>query len=379
MRRLHLHVFVDAFGWELASDRPWFLPELSVRQPVETVLGYSSACLPAILSGLRPDENDQWSFWRFVPERGPFATDPVVKSLAHLPKLAQRAAPIRRRLSKHLAERQGITGYFELYEVPLERLEHLAWNETRDLFGDAPLGRGRTAFEELRARGVALHVSNWRLPEARRFDEAEQAIATGEPEVVFVYAANLDGALHRHGKKAEVVDAALREYQRRIRRLTSLARARYDEVEVQVFSDHGMAEVTRRVDVGETLRPLQLRWGVDAAWVFDSTMARFWWLRPGVESRVRAALHDGSDGRWLGPDEERRFGVHWPDGRFGDAFYLLEPGRLLLPSDLGRSAVRGMHGYRPDHDDGWATLLTNRSTTSVRSLTDLHATLLEAA
>jgi hypothetical protein len=379
MRRLHLHVFVDACGWDLVGDRPWFLPELATRQPVETVLGYSSACLPAILSGLRPDQNDQWSFWRYVPVRGPFADDPVVRSLARLPSLAQRAAPLRRRLSRYLADRQSLTGYFELYDVPLPRLEHLAWNETRDLFGDAPLGRGWTAFEELRARGVALHVSNWRLPEPRRFDEAEAAIASGEPDVVFVYAADLDGLLHRHGKQREVVDAALRGYQQRIRRLLALGRARYDDVVVQVFSDHGMTEVTHRVDVGARLRPLSLRWGVDAAWVFDSTMARFWWLRPGVESRVRAALSDGSDGRWLSTEDERRFGVHWPDGRFGDAFFLLEPGRLLLPSDLGRRPVRGMHGYRPDHDDGWATLLSNRPTSSVHALTDLHRTLVEAA
>ena len=72
MRKLALTVFVDACGWDVVSPRPWLLPELSHRQPVESVFGYSSACLPAILSGRLPNECDHWSSWRWEPEGSPF-------------------------------------------------------------------------------------------------------------------------------------------------------------------------------------------------------------------------------------------------------------------------------------------------------------------
>ena len=48
---LPLFVFVDACGWEIIKDRPFartFAPE---RRQLRSVFGYSSACIPSILSG----------------------------------------------------------------------------------------------------------------------------------------------------------------------------------------------------------------------------------------------------------------------------------------------------------------------------------------
>ena len=37
-------------------------------------------------------------------------------------------------------------------------------------------------------------------------------------------------------------------------------------------------------------------------------------------------------------------------------FFLLDPGVLLCPSDMGAQPLRGMHGYAPDHADSTALI-----------------------
>ncbi|HJK92946.1 MAG TPA: alkaline phosphatase family protein [Polyangiaceae bacterium LLY-WYZ-15_(1-7)] len=377
MRKLALTVFVDACGWDVVSPRPWLLPELSHRQPVESVFGYSSACLPAILSGRLPNECDHWSSWRWDPEGSPFRD---ARWLQRLPALAARLPPLRRRIAERLARERGWDGYFALHDMPLARLPQLDWTEKRSYFQPGGLNRGRTLFDRLAADAVPHHVSDWRAPEAARFAAAEAAIRRGGIDVAFVYAADLDGLMHREGRAEGPVDALLRTTQARLRALATTAWGIYDEVRLRVVSDHGMAEVQRPIDIRPRIGRTGLRWGVDYASVLDSTMARFWFLKPGAEARLRAALPDGPDGRWLDPAQAKAWGVHWADGRFGDAVWTLEPGRLLVPSDLGRAALRGMHGYRPEHADSLAALLSNEAPARpVRRLTDLFHVLVDDA
>ena len=61
MAKLALAMFVDACGWEVLQDRSWFLDELTHRQSVGSLFGYSSACVPAILTGQLPNRSDHWS------------------------------------------------------------------------------------------------------------------------------------------------------------------------------------------------------------------------------------------------------------------------------------------------------------------------------
>lgn len=370
-RRLALNVFVDACGWDVVAPRPWFLPELHHRQSVESIFGYSSACVPAILGGRRPDENDHFCFLRWDPDRSPFRD--ASKWLARLPRPISDRARVRRWLSARLARELGIDGYFSLYDLPLDRLKEFDWTERRDLFAPGGLNRGRSIFDSLLARRIPYHVSDWRIPEAHRFGRAAEVIDRGEVEFVFVYSADLDGLLHRHGHAPEIVDRKLRELMQRVRALTRIARRRYDEVDVTLFSDHGMAEVAEVRNLRSEIDALGLSWGRDYAAIYDSTMARFWFLSGRAEERIRNALVDDRRGRWLSEARQRALGVHWADARYGHAFYSLEPGQLLSPSHLGRGRLAGMHGYRLDHEDSFATLLSSRTPrVRVESLTDLH-------
>ena len=176
------------------------------------------------------------------------------------------------------------------------------------------------------------------------------------------------------------MDEKLRWYERQVRDLLDAASRRYGEVRFTLVSDHGMATIHTVVDLMPRLEALGLRFGTDFAGVYDSTMLRFWFLRPGAEERIRGALPDDGHGAWVPEEKLRAWGTWWPDGKFGHAIYALEPGVLLNPSHMGRVAPAGMHGYRPDHPDSDATLLANFTPESpAGNITDFYRVMREMA
>ena len=132
------------------------------------------------------------------------------------------------------------------------------------------------------------------------------------------------------------------------------------EAWLYLCSDHGMVEVTASVDVMGRLQRLPWRQGRDYLAFFDSTMARFWWRTPAARDAVLAELGREPRGSWLSLAELANQGADFPDHRYGDDVFLLEPGALLVPSYMGRTPVAAMHGYDPSHPDMAGVLAANR-------------------
>ncbi len=375
--RLAIAMFVDACGHGVVGPRPWFLDELTHRQRVTSLFGYSSACVPAILTGRLPNENDHWSSFFYAPKASPFRT---LRPLRVLPSAIFDRGRVRSWLSKGLARAYGFTGYFQIYNVPFDVLPLFDYAEKKDIFKPGGINRGTSIFDDLARAGQPHHVSDWRRNEDENLASLEAAVRAREPSFAFLYTASLDALMHDQTKESDAVNAKLRWYATRVRAILELARERYDEVRFALFSDHGMASVKRVVDLVPRVDATGLAFGEDYAAVYDSTMMRFWFLRPGSEERIREALPDTEHGRWVTEAEHRAFGTYWEDGRFGDAVYSLEAGTLLNPSHMGNVPLAGMHGYRPDHPDSDSALLASFTPeTKVERITDLYTLMREMA
>jgi hypothetical protein len=102
-------------------------------------------------------------------------------------------------------------------------------------------------------------------------------------------------------------------------------------------------------------------------------MARFWWRGSSARDQVRAALAADLAGRWLDDGELEREGCRFAGHEYGDDVFLLDPGRLMVPSFMGSRPVRAMHGYSPSHPDMAALLWSNRPLPAeVRHLVDVR-------
>ncbi|NOZ01469.1 MAG: hypothetical protein GXP54_06215 [Deltaproteobacteria bacterium] len=368
--RVVLAVFIDAFGWRILRSHGFLEDVLTRKAPLGTMLGYSSTCDPTILTGALPRDHQHFSFYYYDPDNSPFR---AWRFLSFLPRFATDRGRVRHWMSRAVARVHGFTGYFELYNVPFDVLPLMDYSEKRDIYQPGGIiGRIPTVFDYFREKEIPFFLSDWRVPEIDNIQGAGRALENGTVRFAYLFLGGLDGVLHEKGTRADEVGRKIAWYEKQIRTLLKTARARYDDVRVHVFSDHGMADVTGLCDLMSRIEGLGLRYGRDYAAVYDSTMARFWFLREGARERISGVLEDESCGRMLTDEELVGYGCDFPGSRYGEMFFLAHPGTIICPSYMGLRPIAGMHGYDPDHEDSIASYSTNTADCEPpRDLTDL--------
>lgn len=347
MKELSLFVFIDAFGWELLKDHPEFLDDITPhRKRLKSVLGYSSTCDPTIITGLMPQDHGHFSFFYFNPKDSPFG---VCRVLRFLPRSITRRGRVRRIMSRIIKRFYGYTGYFQIYNMPFEYLHLFDYSEKRDLYQAGGINSGApTVFDYLRENSIPFHLSDWRAGEETNIASLHEAIKHGEIRFAYLYMAAMDATLHDDGGTSPRVSEKIRWYDHQLRELIASARELYNKVTIHVFSDHGMTPTIDTCDLMAAVESLGLVFGRDYAAVYDSTMARFWFLGEGAKERILAKLKEEQRGRILHPEDLEKYKCRFPGNKYGEVFFLLNPGVLLCPSFMGEKALAGMHGYDPE-------------------------------
>lgn len=353
-------VLVDALGWDRAGAHDFLGKELPHRKPLDTILGFSSGAIPALLSGTWPSENGHWVMFHRSPATSPFG---AARLLAWAPARVRKSWRVRQWVKRRAA--RAVRGYFSLYEVPWTDLPALDVCERANLFAPGGLGRIGTIFDDLAERRLVTRVWDWRTDEAAN-ERAFVAAATqaarpggGAPDVLFFYTPAMDEVMHAHGVMSPAADARLAQIERAVSAALAAARSAGREAWCYLTSDHGMTDVTFHVDVMAAVRETGLRPGFDYDVFYDSTLARFWFRSPEAEPRIEAALAP-LKGRFLTREDEQRFGILFADRRYGDRIFLVDEGGLIVPSYMGSLPVKAMHGYDPAVPSSRAILLANR-------------------
>jgi hypothetical protein len=140
-----------------------------------------------------------------------------------------------------------------------------------------------------------------------------------------------------------------------------------------------MTPIRETRDLINEVNRLQLRVPIDFLPVYDSTMARFWFSSEPVGARLRDLLGGLRYGRVLAQGEIEALGLSFPDDRYGQLIFVMEPGVLICPSDMGRIPFRGMHGFHPGEDPHAAAvyLANDPAAHPIRHITDVLPELLD--
>ncbi len=355
-RRTHVFVLIDALGWRLLEERD-FLPEyLPYREPLRTVLGFSSAAIPTILTGEPPRRHGHWSLFYYDPRRSPFRWLRLFGALPR-PVLDHR---ITRRLITELGRR--VLGMGPLFEccVSPALLPKLDWVEKRDIYACHGITGAPSIFDSLAAAGIEHRVYTYKKwSDAQILDRACRDIQAGAGSVYFLYLCEMDHFLHLHRAETPKWQERLKWYESRLREVFQAARRVDPSATLAVFSDHGMAPVHAHHDLIREVEAAGLRQPSDYLAVYDSTMARFWFFSETARRRILEQLERSTCGRLLPVEELSRLGVFFEDGRYGQAVFLLHPGWMLTRSDFNgpRWNPKGMHGYHPDDPDSYGVFL----------------------
>jgi Type I phosphodiesterase / nucleotide pyrophosphatase len=347
MSGLNLFVLIDALGWELIRERPFLNEFLPHRQPLRSLLGFSSGIIPSILTGLTPAESGMWNLVYYDPVNSPFRW---MKSLGPLPSLFDNR--IGRRLLTEAGRRMlGMGGNFDV-SVPPETLPWFHWSESRNIYARGGIPGHRSIFDELHERGIAhrIYSHNDRLTDTQILAQAERNIADGEGEFYFLYLSELDMFLHTHRKQPELIEAKLAWYEESLGRVFRVAKQRDSHAGMRIFSDHGMAPVDHHCDVASVVAGCGFQSPRDYLAVYDSTMARFWFFSEQARSEIRARLGQLEYARLLPEVELRKLGVYFEDHRYGEEVLLLQPGCIIAEGGFNGRGWKptGMHGYHPD-------------------------------
>lgn len=361
--------FIDALGWEVLKGRQFMEEELPHRQKVRSVFGYSSACIPTILSGRLPRDHNHWSFYYYDSSDSPFKK---FKWLRFFP--GQGRGRVRSKLSSWVKKWLSWDGYFQFYNMPFKHIDLFNYCEQNDIFAAGGLNRGKNITDYLEEAHVPYHMSNWRNDEQTNLLDLKNEIEKGDIKFAFLYMASMDGLLHQVGKHHQSVDTKLAWYENQLKDLIDTASRHYDNVRLFVCSDHGMATVEKTINIMPTIESLGWEYGKDYVAAYDSTMARFWFFSKIARKSILAALSYIPEGRVLTRNELIQLGCDFDGDRFGESIFLVDPGIIICPSHMGTRPIKGMHGYHPEHRDSDAVLLSNEPPpVSVSSLTDLCA------
>jgi predicted AlkP superfamily pyrophosphatase or phosphodiesterase len=222
------------------------------------------------------------------------------------------------------------------------------------------MNAGSNIFDFLVENDVPYFVTDPAQSEETNRDALIADLEKERIDFAFQYWAGLDGLLHRVGNDSPEVPAKLRVYEQWIGQVMATARRHYREIALYIFSDHGMANCDEHLDLRTTIDALGLKMGVDYAVVYDSTMARFWFLRDGVREQIAAALERVPQGRIIPDSELDQMHALFPDRAFGELIFLMREGVLIVPSHMGERPIRAMHGYHPTDPQSYATLMTNQ-------------------
>ncbi|HOB33748.1 MAG TPA: alkaline phosphatase family protein, partial [Verrucomicrobiota bacterium] len=341
------------------------------RRRLRSVFGYSSACVPSILSGRWPDEHWNWCYFVYDPKNSPFQS---LRPLRRLPRAITSRRIFRRWLSKFVKAQLSFRGYFDLYNIPFEHIALYDFSEKKSPLQPGGMNRGDNIFDFLESRGIPYHVSAPERSEEANLSALLREIELERIDFAFLYWPALDGLLHRVGNQSPEVAAKLRVYERRLNALVAAARRHYAEVRLYVFSDHGMANCDELLDLRPAIDRLPWRLGKHYAAVYDSTMARFWFFDERAKKDITAALSEVPQGRILSEAELKELRAWFPNSYFGELIFLVKEGVLIVPSHMGERLIRGMHGYHPDDPHSFAALCTNQESVpdDITAIPDLY-------
>ena len=161
-----------------------------------------------------------------------------------------------------------------------------------------------------------------------RFDfSVKKPLYSGLP-IKFTHILDLDEAGHRYGTKSKEMIEKIKQIDMRVSKMD------FDII----FSDHGMADVTKIISVPVTKNCF-----------IDSDMARYWGSDDELEE-VKKKL----------PMKHGKI-IDWPDKSYGELIFMVNTGVLILPNFWqGREKVKAMHGYDGKHKEMKAIYILNK-------------------
>jgi len=390
-------VLVDAFRYDYLSRRQTpFLYSTSKNgfyAPLKTILGYSDAIDATIFTGVNPEDHGYWIMHKYSPETSPFR---IFKPLAFIDYFPSNfiVRGVKFMLSaticKIIAKAHGYS-QLSTHNIPFSVISFFDWTSKKSLLGSRPFSDFPTIFDILREKGIKYsYIDAAKLSLRTRFsssvrvrEKLAKVLSQIEPDtqLTFIYLHHLDHFAHRYGITSSRFQAELQHMDRTIELAVNELKQKFgEELSVMIFSDHGMADTNKFVDLRKFTR--DKGFGKDYLLFLDSTMIHVWYLNQKKKEEIRGRIEDLGYGAFLSEVERKELGLSFENRDYGDDIYLLTTGYSIFPNFMSWLKPYAMHAYHPDDGTQLGIALLQSSGLKIQrnepiQLVDLAPTMLD--
>jgi len=367
---IHLFFLIDALGWEYIKNRGFLKDILPYQSSLKTILGFSSAAIPSILTGKYPSEHGRWNLFYYSPESSPFKW---TKILHLLPESILNTRSVRKGINVISKRLSGYKGYFSSYGVPAKLLPYFDICEKNNIYEPSSFPNVDNIFDVFIKHGISYKTYTYHYyTDEQALCEVLKEVSNNPKPTYFVYLSEFDAFLHSFCKNPDMVEEKLDWYEKRLTEILVAAEKPSRSVRSFVFSDHGMTPTRSTYNLLELLQRMRARVPDDFIYTLDSTMARFWFFNEWSKKEVTDLLSGQKFGCVLKDEDLTTHGIKFSDNRYGDLIFLMNPGELIFPSFMGKVPFEGMHGFHPVDAYSYGSFVTNCTDIAIPTkITDL--------
>jgi len=371
-------IFVDALRNDfITSEKMPFLSSLVEKyglNEVETILGYSDAIESSIFTGTYPDKHGYWMKYWYDPENSPFKDDifKILKVIDKIPNPKIRSGInylLHYTLYEWYSKRKG---YSELStgNIPYNLIKKFDYTRKKSLI-DKNVFEIKTLFDILRKNGMDFFYNrSIRKKNLQRFDNVNLGI---------IYLSDIDFSAHQYGIYDEKFIKYLRRTDEKIEKIYNFVSKNYSNVDICIFSDHGMAEVNDILNFDALFDEK----GFEDRFLFvlDGTMLRFWYFDEEIKEYIRQSFSKRDYGHFLAEKEKKELRIDFNHKRYGDDIFLLNQGHAIYPNFLSWDKPEAMHAYHPRNEEQNGIFLINKEMNNKKKMMkiiDIMPTILDS-
>jgi len=338
-----LVIFIDALSFRsalgvLKTLKPETIEKICLLKPFP---GYSSNIHRIIFEGLFPDDLGYFTDWNFSgwenKQNGTFLDSTISYLLDGNPYIGTFFRAAIRKFGANISN------------LPLSE-RHLFVNSGKYMFDF-------NNFKEMTVFGKKFIV----LKDGANFDAFNYCRnILQQARNIMIVVDKLDNLGHKYGVSSKAYNYFVRRYLEKALELISLLLNLDADSKYLIISDHGMADVCRRVNMPKLLMRKYGLPGKEYCFFCDSVYLRLWARSDKLETSLYREMQERDDMIYL--SDELRQSYRITNNQFGSLIYVAKKGIIMQPNHFSswiRSVPKGMHGYIDKDYDTCGIVMSN--------------------
>ncbi|BDU51133.1 alkaline phosphatase family protein [Haliovirga abyssi] len=369
-----LIIMIDAVRPDyISKEYTPFLYELKEKNTflkLHTLLGYSSGIHPSIYTGCYQDKTGKFVVFYKDEENSIFKwtkflklipTDFLRKYAIAFMKVPYYYTP--KKYKKFLPKFFRETVIKVPPSIPLDILPYFNMgnkgNKLKTLYDY--LDENSVSYESYATTKNTYFENVTSLEELKISDKTVDSFYIYEP----------DGYGHKYGANSKEIKELMSKIDKKVKSLYKEALEKFKDVNLFIFSDHGMYNVEKFVDIQTPLKKAGLEQPRDFIAFFDTTFARFWTKDNGVKDKIIEVLNNTEGVRYLNDTLLDKYKINFKEKeKFGEIIGVVEGGIRQFPDYFSpvRSTIKGLHGTFPEYEGSYGIFFSNCINTSEKEI-----------